>query len=351
MRLATQPRLPRALGRRCGADHVALAREADRLGYARRLGGRGLRLRRPDGARVGRRADRAHRPRLGGHADPGAHPGDDRDDGGHARHAVRRPLPAGARRLRAAGVRGLARGALRQPARPARGSTSRSSGWRCAASRCAYAGPHFTLPLPDGPGKALRLTSAHPGATLPVYLAAVGPRNLELTGEIADGWLAIFFAPSTRGEQLAAARAGREAAAPASRAPDGRLRRRRHGARRRRRRPRGGRAAVARLLRALHRWHGQPRAELLQPARLPDGFRRRRRRIQDLYLAGRPREAAAAVPFEFIDATALIGPPERIARAAWPYAEAGVTTVSVATSAPLRRRPASRPVLSPPAVG
>jgi F420-dependent oxidoreductase-like protein len=64
-----------------------------------------------------------------------------------------------------------------------------------AREKVQYDGVHWTLPLPDGPGKALRLT-VHPAReNIPVYLAAVGPKNLELTGEIADGWLAIFFAP------------------------------------------------------------------------------------------------------------------------------------------------------------
>ena len=55
--------------------------------------------------------------------------------------------------------------------------------------------------------------------------------------------------------------------------------------------------------------------------------------IQDLYLDGRPRDAADAVPFDLIDATALIGPPERIAERIGRYADAGVTTLSVAPHA------------------
>src|SRR3954451_3805315 len=47
----------------------------------------------------------------------------------------------------------------------------------------AYSGKHFTLPLPDGPGKALKLTIHPPRTDLPIYLAAVGPKNLELAGE------------------------------------------------------------------------------------------------------------------------------------------------------------------------
>src|SRR6185436_4471028 len=66
----------------------------------------------------------------------------------------------------------------------------------------SYQGSHYTLPLPDGPGKALKLGFHPPRTAIPIYLAAVGPKNLELAGEIADGWLAIFFAPDAAGEYL-----------------------------------------------------------------------------------------------------------------------------------------------------
>src|SRR3954452_12790203 len=66
----------------------------------------------------------------------------------------------------------------------------------------AYDGEHYTLPLPDGPGKALRLGFHPPRESIPIYLAAIGPRNLELAGEIADGWLALFFAADAAGESL-----------------------------------------------------------------------------------------------------------------------------------------------------
>src|SRR5471030_2534133 len=65
-----------------------------------------------------------------------------------------------------------------------------------------HEGQFWTLPLPDGPGKALRLT-VHPAReNIPLYLAAIGPKNLELTGEIADGWLAIFYAPENAAELM-----------------------------------------------------------------------------------------------------------------------------------------------------
>src|SRR6478672_10704795 len=56
-------------------------------------------------------------------------------------------------------------------------------------------GEHFTLPLPDGPGKALKLTIAPVQDSIPIYLAAIGPKNTALAGEIADGWIPTLLSP------------------------------------------------------------------------------------------------------------------------------------------------------------
>jgi F420-dependent oxidoreductase-like protein len=72
-----------------------------------------------------------------------------------------------------------------------------------------YEGAHYVLPLPDGPGKALQLTVHPVREHIPMYLAAVGPKNLELSGELFDGWLAIFYSPDFAKEQLAQIEAGR----------------------------------------------------------------------------------------------------------------------------------------------
>ena len=139
-----------------------------------------------------------------------------------------------------------------------------------AREKVAYDGEHYQLPLPDGAGKALRLT-VHPVRDhIPIYLAAVGPKNLELTGEIADGWLAIFFAPEFAEELLAPIAAGRAKSGKTMDGFDVVPTR----AARRRRRPRRLRGPGPLLRRALRRRHGQPGAELLQPARHPDGLRR-----------------------------------------------------------------------------
>jgi len=194
-----------------------------------------------------------------------------------------------------------------------------------------YHGKHLTLPLPDGPGKALKLTIRPPRPDLPIYLAAVGPRNLRLAGEVADGWLAVFLSPEHCAEQMAAVRAGREAVGagepgdpmagfdvvatvPVVVTDD----------------LEAGRAAVADYTALYIGGMGSREQNFYNRLARRMGFDDAADRIQDLYLDGRPRDAAAAVPFELVDETALIGPPDRIAERLRRYAEAGVTTVSVA---------------------
>jgi F420-dependent oxidoreductase-like protein len=60
--------------------------------------------------------------------------------------------------------------------------------------RLSYNGEIYQLPLPGGEGKAL-VPDAQPNPRLPIYLATLGPKNLELTGELADGWLGTSFIP------------------------------------------------------------------------------------------------------------------------------------------------------------
>ncbi|MCK8154733.1 LLM class flavin-dependent oxidoreductase, partial [Citrobacter amalonaticus] len=85
---------------------------------------------------------------------------------------------------------------------------------RLALSRrdVSYAGRYQTLPLPDGPGKALHLTVRRVRRDLPVYLATIGPKNSRLAGELADGWLSVFFSPEHAHLVLDHVREGRRAA-------------------------------------------------------------------------------------------------------------------------------------------
>jgi len=187
----------------------------------------------------------------------------------------------------------------------------------------------YRLPLPDGPGKALKL-GFHPyRAEVPIYLAAVGPRNTELAGEIADGWLAVFFSPEHAADALAPvaagrARAGKELAGfdvvptvPVVIGDD-----------------------VA-MCAELVRWYaalylggmGSREQNFYNQLAVRMGFGEAAREVQDLYLDKRHRDAAAAVPLEFIDATSLLGPVERIAERMRAYAESGVTTLSLSVFA------------------
>jgi F420-dependent oxidoreductase-like protein len=190
-------------------------------------------------------------------------------------------------------------------------------------------GEFWTLPLPDGPGKALRLT-AHPVREhIPLYLASVGPKNLELTGEVADGWLGIFFAPEHAAESLDHVRAGRAKAGkdmsgfdvvptvPVVFGDD--------------------LDACAEPLRHYAALYvggmGSREQNFYNRLAVRMGYGDAAAQVQDLYLAKQHRDAAAAVPFEFIDRTSLIGPVERVRDRLAAYAESGVTTLSVASFA------------------
>ena len=213
----------------------------------------------------------------------------------------------------------------------------------------AYDGEHYRLPLPDGPGKALRLGFHPPRPAIPIYLAAVGPRNLELAGEIADGWLAIFFAPDAAGGYLehierGRSRSGATVPSPAPGPSD--------GAENPTRTLLTGFdvapsvpvalgddiAACADAIRPYAALYiggmGSRRQNFYNALARRMGFEEAAQRIQDLYLDRRPREAAAAVPVEFIDATGLVGPLDRIRDRLAAFADAGVTTLSISPTAP-----------------
>ena len=194
-----------------------------------------------------------------------------------------------------------------------------------ARETVAIDGEFYRLPLPDGPGKALKLGFHPPRPDIPIYLAAVGPKNLELAGEIADGWLAVFFSPEHAEEHLAAVARGRAAvgktmdgfdvvpSVPVVVGDD-----------------------VA-MCAELVRWYaalyiggmGSREKNFYNQLATRMGYGDAAREVQDLYLAKRQRDAAAAVPLEFIDATALLGPVDRIADKLKTYAAAGVTTLSL----------------------
>lgn len=192
----------------------------------------------------------------------------------------------------------------------------------------AHTGTHYTLPLPDGPGKALRLATRPVRTDIPIYLAAVGPRNLELAGEIADGWLGVFVSPAYLPTSLGYVRAGWERGA----------------------RPEADRAAfdivasvpvavgddvdacadLVRPYAALYLGGMGSRTQNFYNALAARmGYAEQAAQVQQLYLERRHRDAARAVPVEFLDETALLGPSTRIVERLRAYAEAGVTTLAL----------------------
>ncbi len=198
---------------------------------------------------------------------------------------------------------------------------------RLALSRqpVEYAGEHYRLPLPGGRGKALKLTLRPLRAGIPLYLAAVGPRNLELAGEIADGWLAIFYAPEHAATDHARINAGQARAGRADEDFD-------------------VVATVPIVVGADHETAGEPvrRYAALYLGGMGSrtrnfysalarrrGYQREVAEVQERYLAGEPAAAAAAVPQRFLDETALLGDRERIADRMAAYAESGVTSLAL----------------------
>ena len=185
-----------------------------------------------------------------------------------------------------------------------------------------YQGSHYRVPLPGGTGLGKPLkTIVHPKRSdLPIYLAAIGPRNVSLAAEIADGWLPTFYAPShadvfqaSIDEGLATAGKRREGFDIAPFAP----------------------VIVGEDVQACR--------DLVKPtvalyvggmgARSKNfynslvqryGYEEAAAAIQDHYLDGKKGEAAMAVPDELVDDVALVGPKDRIADRLQAWREAGI---------------------------
>ncbi len=188
-------------------------------------------------------------------------------------------------------------------------------------------GEHYPLPYPGGTGLGKPVKSiTHPlRADLPIYLAAEGPKNVALTAEIADGWLAIYYSPRVDdfyGDALAEGFA-------------------RPGARR------GfGDFEVAATVPVIFHDDVQQAADFMRPmlalyiggmgarevnfhanvfARM--GYEAEVKQIQDLYLEGKKDEAAALVPQKLIEETALVGPKEKVRDDLAMWEESAVTTI------------------------
>jgi F420-dependent oxidoreductase-like protein len=199
--------------------------------------------------------------------------------------------------------------------------------------RLEFKGETYELPLPDGPGKALKLMIPPVQERIPIYIAAIGPKNTQLTGEIADGWMPTFFSPEHVGEfrellEEGAARAEGDKKIDDSFdiAPNVNLciSDDIDAAR-----------DVMRPFLALYVGGMGSRDKNFYNALVRRyGFEEAADEVQELYLSGKKDEAAAALPAELIDKTALVGPVDRVKERLEMYREAGVGTLITTPIAP-----------------
>src|SRR3954466_94282 len=197
-----------------------------------------------------------------------------------------------------------------------------------ARDRVEYDGEIYTLPIPDGPGKALKLMIGTIQERIPIYIAAIGPKNTVLTGEIADGWIPTFFSPEHVGEmrkllEEGAARAGNgkriddsfDIAPTVNVCVDDDIEK--------------ARDAMRPVLALYVGGMGSRKQNFYNALMQRYGYEDAAREVQDLYLDGKKDEAAAALPGELIDKVSLAGPREHIKERLELYRDAGVGTLMI----------------------
>lgn len=196
-----------------------------------------------------------------------------------------------------------------------------------ARERVVFEGETMRLPLPDGPGKALKLTIAPEQESMPIFIAAIGPKNTQLAGEIADGVIPTLFSP----EHVSVMRD--EIATGVARAGEGK---------------RVEDVEIAPTVQVYVGDDWEAARDLMRPfialyiggmgSRDKNfynqlvrryGFDAAAKEVQDLYLDGKKDEAMAAIPDELIDTVSLCGPPGHVRERLAAYHEAGVGTLGV----------------------
>jgi len=193
--------------------------------------------------------------------------------------------------------------------------------------RVAFKGETLELPLPDGPGKALKLTISPVQKRIPIFIAAIGPKNTQLAAEIADGIIPILFSPEHAAVIRDEVQSGVERAG-------------------------GGKAVadveIAPQVQVFVSEDREQARDLMRPflalyiggmgSREKNfynqlvqryGFEAAAKEVQDLYLDGKKDEAAAAIPDELIDTITVCGPKEHVRERLAAYREAGIGTLGV----------------------
>ena len=188
----------------------------------------------------------------------------------------------------------------------------------CRGEKLEYQGEHYVLPRPGGQGKALRL-SQEPGH-VPIYLATLAPRGLELTGALADGWLGTSFTPEcpeahTEHLRRGAEQAGRSledltlcvgASVAFTDDPEPLIK--------------AAKPTMAFTLGAM----GSPTTNFYNDAFKRAGFAEEASRVQSLWVEGKRQEAADAVPDELILRTTLYGNERHVRDRIRLYRDAGI---------------------------
>ena len=196
-----------------------------------------------------------------------------------------------------------------------------------SSERVAYQGKHYVLPRPGGEGKPIRL-SQPPQPDLPIYLATLGPKAMELTGEVARGWLGTSFIPEQADIFLEPLRKGLQTSGRTMADIDIQV---------------GGsfeidddveklinarRPAMAFTLGGM----GSAQTNFYNDAFKRAGYEEAAVRVQSLWVNGDKEAAIRAVPDEMVLNTNLIGTREMIIDRVKAYAKAGVNTLRISTS-------------------
>jgi F420-dependent oxidoreductase-like protein len=182
-------------------------------------------------------------------------------------------------------------------------------------------GEHYDIPYDGagatGLGKPLKLMARPLRADIPIYLAAIGPKNVELAAEIADGWIPIFYsperAPEVFGPHLERARPGFDVAPTTQVVVTDDVA--------------AGRDALKPFFALYIGGMGARGTNFYNSLFRRYGYEREADEIQELYLDGKKLEAAARVPDAFVDEVALVGPKERIADRLDAWRESGATSL------------------------
>lgn len=192
-------------------------------------------------------------------------------------------------------------------------------------NRVEFHGETIDLPLPDGPGKALKLTIAPVQERIPIYLAAIGPKNTALAGEIADGWIPTFFSPEHVSDFRALLEEG---AGRSNRSLDGFEIAPTVNAY-----VSDDRAAARNVMRPVLALYiggmGSRRQNFYNNLVGRYGFESAAKEIQDLYLEGKREQAGEAIPDELIDMVSLCGPRDVVRDRLAAYRDAGVGTLMI----------------------